>query len=304
MLVKKRSESNELMVLRSLSLRMNLSKKEKHRYFNLEKGYQGEVIFDHLLENIHEDQLILNDLLFEINHSYFQIDTLIISHGVTHLIDIKNFEGDCYLEGDNFYSVKSNREYSNPISQLKRCENLFSQLLQRLKFNYSIKSAVIFINPTFTLYQASIDQPIVLPSQVSHFINDLNNTPRQLTNKDKELAQKLLTLHQSENPFNFLPNYSYEELKKGVYCFDCQSYHLFIKKHHLVCRTCKMSEKIRSAIFRHTKEFQLLFPNRKITTHCISEWCGENINKKTIRRVLKQNYTAKGKNSGTYYENS
>lgn len=304
MLIKKRSESYELMVLRSLVLRMYLTKKEEFRYFNLEKGYDGEVKFDHLLENIHEDQLILNDLLFEINHSYFQIDTLIISRGVIHLIDIKNFAGDCYLEGDKLYSVKSNWEYNNPIPQLKRCENLFSQLLQRLKYNYIIKSSVIFINPTFTLYQAPIDQPIVLPSQVSHFIKNLGNTPQQPNKKDKELAQKLLSLHQSKNPFIFLPNYCYEKLKKGIYCTHCNSYHISIKKHSIVCQKCGMSEKIRATILRHTQEFQLLFPDRKVTTHSIYEWCDAIVNKKTIQRVLKQNYTVMGKNSGTYYENS
>lgn len=302
MLVKKRSESYELMVLRSLALRMNLNNKEKFRYSNLEKGYEGEVKFDHLLENIHEDRLILNDLLFELDNSYFQIDTLIISRGVIHLIDIKYFAGDCYLEDDKLYSVKSNWEYNNPISQLKRCKSLFSQLLQRLKYNYLIKASVIFLDPTFTLYQAPIDQPIILPSQVSRFINDLSNTPPRLSRKDKELAQKLLSLHQPKNPFVFLPNYCYEKLRKGVYCFHCKSYLVSIENHNHVCSQCGMSEKTRNVILRHTKEFQLLFPEQKIKTNAIYEWCDAIINKKTIQRVLKQNYTTMGKNKGSYYK--
>lgn len=302
MLVKKRSEPHNLMMMRSLSLRMDVSEKEKFHYLNLEKGYEGEVKFDHLSQVIHEDRLVLNDLLFETNHSYFQIDTLIISQGVIHLVDIKNFEGDCYLKGDKLYSVKSNWEYNNPINQLKRCGTLFSQMLQHLKYTYLVESSLVFINPTFTLYQAPMDLPIVLPSQVTRFIKKLENTPTQLNEKDKELALKLLSLHQPKNPFHFLPDYSYDQLKKGVYCCHCKSNHLSIQNHDFVCLKCGMLEKVRSAILRNAQEFQLLFPKRRVTTDNIYEWCHSIVNKKTIRRVLKQHFTAIGKNSGTYYE--
>ncbi|WP_143522427.1 nuclease-related domain-containing protein, partial [Pseudomonas sp. 2822-17] len=75
---------------------MKLDEKEKFRYLNLEKGYEGELKFDALLENLQEERYILNDLLLAVNNSYFQIDSLIISQGIIHLIDIRNFEGDCY----------------------------------------------------------------------------------------------------------------------------------------------------------------------------------------------------------------
>jgi DNA-directed RNA polymerase subunit M/transcription elongation factor TFIIS len=281
---------------------MNVSKQDKSRYLNVKKGYAGEVNFDHLSKEIHEDRLILNDLLLEVNHSFFQIDTLIISRGVIHLIDIKNFSGDCYLQGDKLYSVKSNSEYKNPIHQLKRCETLFTQLLEHLNYNYLIKSSIIFINPNVTLYQAPLDQPIVLPSQLDRFIDDLKIPPPQLSNQDKALAQQLLSLHQPKNPFHLLPKYRYDELKKGVYCHHCNSYLVSVEKHNLVCFECGSSEKTRHAILRNTEEFQLLFPERKITTNTIDEWCNGIINKKTIQRVLKQNYNAIGEKSGRYYE--
>lgn len=302
MLLKKRSQSDELLVLRSLDLRTKLSKKDKFRYSNLEKGYDGEVKFDLLLENMNKDRLILNDLLFDVDYSYFQIDTLIISRGVIHLIDIKNFAGDCYLEGDKLYSLKSNWEYNNPITQLKRCESLFTQLLQRLKYNYLIKPFVIFTNPTFSLYQAPIDQPIIFPSQVSRLIDNLNSTAPQLSRTEKDLAQKLISLHQPKNPFTFLPDYHYQQLRKGVYCSLCKSFQVLIENHSLVCSKCGAREKTRLAILRHTQEFQLLFPDQKITTNRILEWCDLDVDKKTVRRVLKQNYKSIGRSSDTYYE--
>ena len=48
MLLKSRSESKELMAMRYLNKRMELTEDEKSRYSILEKGYEGEVRFDRL----------------------------------------------------------------------------------------------------------------------------------------------------------------------------------------------------------------------------------------------------------------
>jgi hypothetical protein len=58
MLLKNRTESNDLVVMRHLNIRMELAEKEKSHYLNLEKGYEGEVTFDQLLENIQEERYI------------------------------------------------------------------------------------------------------------------------------------------------------------------------------------------------------------------------------------------------------
>lgn len=207
MLIKDRLEPNELKIMRCLDKRMELTEKEKFRYFTLKKGFEGETEFDKMAGSILEDRYIINDLLLEVNNSYFQIDTLIISQDVIHLLDIKNYEGDCYLEGDKLFSVTTNREYKNPINQLKRSATLLRQLLQNLKLNYLVEPSVIFINPEFTLYQAPMDQPIILPTQVKHFIRSFNKTPSRLYDHHNKLAQILLSLHKIQNPHTNLPEY-------------------------------------------------------------------------------------------------
>lgn len=288
--------------MRYLDRRIQLDEKEKFRYLNLEKGYEGELKFDQLTEKIQENRLILNDLLLEVNSSYFQIDSLIISQGIIHLIDIKNYEGDYYLESDKLYSVKTKSEYKNPLDQLKRCETLMYQLLRNLKYTSLIKSSVIFINPEFTLYQAPLDQPIVFPSQINRFIHTINKTPSNLTSMDKNLAHKLISLHYPKNKFYTLPSYEYEDLQKGVYCNICNSLLVLIKNQDFVCGICDAHEKLSSAILRNVKEFQLLFPEQKITTNKIHHWCNMSINKKTVRRVLKKHMTAVGKTKDMYYQ--
>ncbi|CAH2716074.1 hypothetical protein BACCIP111895_03258 [Neobacillus rhizosphaerae] len=302
MLLRGRSESDELMAMRYLNTRMELTEKEKFHYSKLEKGFEGEVKFDLLAESLQEERYIINDLLLEVNNSYFQLDTLIISQGVIHLLDIKNFQGDCYLESDKLYAMKTGREYKNPVDQLKRSTTLFRQLLQNLKQNYLVEASVLFINPEFTLYQAPMDQPIILPTQVNSFLKDLNKTLSKLNDGHKKLAQKLISLHQTKNPFTVLPKYNYDQLQKGVYCKTCKSFLIYIKNNDFVCGKCGGHEKIELAILRNVEEFNLLFPDRKITTHSIYEWCKVDLNKRTFCRILKRNYTAFGNTRETYYK--
>lgn len=302
MLLKARTESEELLALRSLDTRMELTPKEKFHYQNLERGYEGEVKFDSMLQDLCEERYIINDLLLEVNNSFFQIDTLLISQGIIHLLDIKNFQGDCYLKSDNLYSVTTGREYKNPINQINRSASLFRQLLQNLNQQYLVDASIIFINPEFTLYQAPLEQPFILPTQVNRFLRDINKGSSQLNDGHKKIAQKLMELHQSKNPFTKLPSYTYEKVKKGIFCRNCKSFHITIKHHNLVCNNCGELEKIDQAILRNVKEFSLLFPNQKITTQAIYDWCKLDLCKRTYSRVLKANFNSIGNTKNTYYE--
>lgn len=302
MILKERSESEELLSRRYLHRRMELSEKEKTYYFNLEKGYEGEKKFDILLEDLQEERYVLNDLLFEVNNSFFQIDTLIISQRAIHLIDIKNYEGDFRLDSDKLYSVISGKEYKNPADQLKRCTTLLRQLLQSIKYPSLIESHVIFINSEFTLYQTPLDAPFIFPTQLTRFLKELNQTASILNDHHKKLAKKLLSLHQPKNPFSTLPKYHFDQLQKGIYCHQCYSFSMAIQFHHFVCKSCGSIEKIEDAILRHTEEFNLLFPEKKITTHNIYEWCKTELHERTVRRILTKYFTKQKKTNGVYYK--
>jgi hypothetical protein len=169
MLLNPCSETKELLILRSLNSRLNLSTKEKQYYINLEKGYEGEKKFEKLLENQLSDFLILSDLLLEKNNTVFQIDSTLIFQKKIHLFEVKNYEGDFYIEKDIWYS-RSGTEINNPLEQLKRSESLFRRLLQDLRLTLPVEAHLIFINPEFTLYQAPMNLPIILPTQLNHFI--------------------------------------------------------------------------------------------------------------------------------------
>jgi len=58
MFYKPRTKPAELLMLESLHVRMELPLKNQQHYFNLEKGYEGETLFDSFTEKLESDVLI------------------------------------------------------------------------------------------------------------------------------------------------------------------------------------------------------------------------------------------------------
>ncbi|WML48568.1 NERD domain-containing protein [Neobacillus sp. PS3-34] len=301
MIFKSRTEPEKLKILRVLNTRMILTPEEKKYYLNLEKGYEGEVQFDLLTEKLQSDCLILNDLLLEVNNTTFQIDTLIIFSETIYLFEVKNFEGDFYYDADKLLTL-SGKEIKNPLDQMKRSNSLLRQLLQNLSVNLPIEAYVISINPEFTLYQTPINLPIIFPTQLNRFLKKLDTKPSRLNSVHKKLADKLVSLHQTESPYSRLPPYEYHQLKKGMTCKRCHSFSMFVRGKKVVCSECGCDEVIESAVLRSVEELKLLFPDRKITTNGVHEWCSFIDSKKYISRILRKNYKIKSFGQWSYYE--
>ena len=300
-LLKSRTVPHELRVLRSLNARMELSTEETKYYLHQEKGYQGEVIFDQLTEKLENDLFVINDLLLEVNNTTFQIDTLIIAQKTIYPIEIKNHEGDYFYEPGVFRTVSKN-EIRNPLDQLKRTSSLLRQLLQTLRVQLPIEGYVTFVNPKFFLYQAPLNEPIIFPTQLDRFLKKLDQTPSKLNATHKKLADQLISLHIKEPRITHLPTYTYGRLKKGMLCSFCHCFMEADGQNKVVCPACGHEEDNVSAVLRSINELKLLFPNKKITTNSVFEWCGIIGSKRQIRRILKENYQLTGFGKWSYYE--
>jgi hypothetical protein len=280
---------------------MDLSDKDASYYSYLEKGYKGETKFDEWLIGLSENCLILNDILLEINNTHFQIDSILICNGTCYLFEVKNYEGDYYVENDRWYSLSKN-EIKNPLLQLQRSESLFRRFLQDLGYNLTVESCVIFVNPNFTLYQAPLNKPIIFPTQLTSFLNKLNRriSSSRLNGKHAKLSQQILVTHKHESPYSLLPDYSYDQLKKGVTCTSCHSFFTVIEGKSLICK-CGCVEFVDTAVLRSVEEFKRLFPKRRITTNEILEWCRVIKDKRTIRKILLTKYKLVKQGRSSYF---
>src|SRR5699024_6134957 len=144
----------------------------------------------------------------------FQIDGLIIQEAQIYLLEMKYFQGDYYYQDDNLYAIKSRKRMKNPFYQNQRCEDLLRDFLLQHKLHYNINSYIIFNHPSFMLYQAPIQSNIIFPTQIDIGLD-------WGTQKEKVLTQTIYREHIEKNPFEKLPSYHFEGLKKGIFCLKC-----------------------------------------------------------------------------------
>ncbi|MCM3665112.1 NERD domain-containing protein [Mesobacillus subterraneus] len=301
MILKERTKPEELVILQALQPRMELEEKDGQYLWTLEKGYEGEVQFDQWFTKHRVESLIINDLLLEVNGTLFQIDSFVITQDRLHLFEVKNLEGDYYLDGEKFKTV-AGKETKNPLHQLSRAESLLKQLLKELGFYIPLEPHLVFINPEFALLQAPLKSPIILPNQLNRFMSNMNRVSSKLTSKHTKLAEVLLSLHIKKSPFTKIPGYDFDMLRKGVICSFCGEFVESFGQKRFVCSHCGRGDSIESLVLQSLNSFQILFPDRKVTTTAIYEWSNGDLPKKSIRRVLKNNLLVSGECKSTYYE--
>lgn len=300
--IKRCKKSRELLLFELLKDRKELTTRENHFYDNLKKGYEGEMQFSKLIEQSEGYGLVLYDLLFESKQTTFQIDSLIVTPSKIYLFEVKNYNGEYYFEGEKFYK-KPRFEVVNPLHQLSRTESLLRQLLLSIGSNKTISSFLVFIHPSFTLYQAPMDKPIIFPNQIKKYLDSIGNENQRLSENDKRLVKKLISLSNDNSRYQQLPNFEYQDLNKGITCANCRRLSVHIVKRKCICDACGHQENVTGAVLRAVDEFKILFPDKRITTVQIHDWC-QIVGFRTIRRILSQHYKAVGTGRWTYYIDS
>ncbi|AXF55417.1 NERD domain-containing protein [Salicibibacter kimchii] len=297
MILKPREVPTELKTLRLLRPRMTLP--DEQHYLNLEKGFTGEQQLDTWLENLTTDCFVINDLLLQQNRNFFQIDKMLIFQETIYLLDSKYSKGDFFIDDDKWKTI-SGIEIQNPQLQIKRSETLLRKLLQQHRMNFPIESTLVFTHSEFYLYNAPPKLPAVFPNQIHRFLEKLNRLDSKMTYKHNKLAEKLLALHFHKNPHTQFPDYDYHELKKGVLCVSCRSF-MTDNGVNWVCAKCGYDEDNKTAIMRSIEEYKFLFPNRKITTNNIYDWCGMKSSKKKVNKLLTNRFIRMGHANASYY---
>ncbi|KYC87126.1 hypothetical protein B4102_4061 [Heyndrickxia sporothermodurans] len=242
---------------------------------------------------------ILNDLRFEWNNISYQIDSLSIFSNTIHHFEVKNYEGDYYIEKDTWYLL-SGTEISNPLIQLERTESLLRRFIKNLGFNYSIESYLIFINPEFHLYHAPRNPKIIFPNQLPRFMKNLRKKTSKIAYNHTKIIDQLISYHVPDSPYMRIPKYTFDELKKGIICPSCHTFYTAFNKKYLVCDHCGNKEYVTSAVLRCIEEFTLLFPERKLTVKEIQEW-SKIIPHQTVRRIIANNYKIIRQGKTSYY---
>lgn len=287
---KKREKSAELVLLQLLKNRMTFSREVRIIYLNAVKGFKGECVFDKKVEIISCDCFVLHDVLLKINRQIFQIDTLVITGNIIYLYEVKNYEGKyIYLDG-KLYKESLEYEINNPYIQVQRAQSLLRQWLRQMGFRFTVEAFVAFVHPRFTLYTLQQEVPLLLPHMLEEHFEKISRSNKPLNNLHQQLAEKLIEMHLTKSPYNNLLEYKYEDLKKGVICANCDKFVDKVIGQTCICDECNNKESTVAAIIRHAEEYRRLFPNRKLTTTALQQWCGGQFTAYQIRYTLKKHY--------------
>lgn len=223
-----------------LSGRMSLPVSAEKEWERMKKGYLGELAFHRMIKSAFPiNHLSLYSLTLQHDNRFFQIDHLIIFHDTIYIYEIKYFASDYVIRNNKWFSLKSDREISNPFIQLKRTETNVCQLLQTSSFSKKVIGKVVFMQEEFALFQASPQLPMVLPGQVRRYVNELALREQPPGPDGMDLARWLANRHIEEHPFDQLPDYSFDRLRKGMNCPRCMGMMECVSTRSLGCKSCQ-----------------------------------------------------------------
>ncbi|OJF91195.1 nuclease-related domain-containing protein [Alkalibacterium sp. 20] len=301
--IKEREKSKLLIGLNYLDKRIKLGDPDKRYLLNLEKGFIGEELFDSVVKQyLKGEALVLNDLLIESKGTTFQIDSLVVTSDTVYLYEIKNYKGDFQMNSGQLYYI-SGQEITNPLIQLNRTRELLRQLLKEWGSRLKIEANVVFINDSFTLYNAKIEDPFIFPTQLKEHFKELSSRSKVIKKDHHYLASKLVSVHKDDLPYQKqLPFYKLDDLIKGISCCYCGSVDLIVTQRSCYCKFCYKQMSIEDLVTESVKELKFLFPDQKVTTTLVDEWCGNSVNYRKIRKILQNDFMVSGTTSGTYYE--
>ncbi|GEK88770.1 Nuclease-related domain-containing protein [Alkalibacterium putridalgicola] len=283
----KRKKSDQLKILESLNSRTHLAHAQQQYMINLQKGFEGEALFDKLIQNyLGTDRECLQDRLITYNGSTAQIDALILIGNTLNLYEVKNYEGEHQQLSGHFRRLKG-QEFICPSIQLNRTEKVLRQILSQWTETFEVHSYVIFVNPAFTLYDAKISDPFILPTQIRKHFEKLKKNQTQSSKECIRLINKLQSESRSGEKYRGTPqNYAYEDLRKGLICSNCHSFNLKLTQRQAICRDCGEQRKNDRLLLSHIDELTLLFPETKLTTALVYDWIDGKLIKRRIGRLL------------------
>src|SRR5690625_1533432 len=182
-----------------------------------------------------------------------------------------------------------------------RTNRLIKNFLNQHQINLEVKSFTVFVHPQFHLYYAPINRQTIFPNQIKHFLENLNQTTsKNYTHTD--IYKLFMDSHINKLPHEILPEYTYEELKKGIFCGNCNKGLTYSKGKYNVCEFCQSKSTVLDIIIKHTYDFSELFPDKKITVNNLYLWLDKSISKWTIRSSLNQKLKFIDNGRYSYYE--
>lgn len=271
----------ELLFYRALSKR-GVNETEKIK--KLERGYQGELIYDKILEAVgHQHLYIFRDIYLLIEGSVTQYDTLVVSESGIIVNEIKNFKGDYRVDGTNWYTGNFTLP-DDAASQLRRAVGKLERLKRHVPFDFNIGGKLVFPNEEFRLSGGDerLWAQVVLRADLRRYFTGFQN---EYSGQGASHIADVIERHIVSNPY-FKLRVEFESVRKGLYCGGCGSFKLEKAHFHYVCSWCGSRESNETHLVRAMSDFKYLFGGLRMTKRKMMDFTGGTVSERTLIRTM------------------
>lgn len=289
-------------VLHVLEQRFVLPTELQSYLANLNRGLGGEDEFAAILDGLTCTHLLLRDVRLRLDANFFQMDALLLTGKQVIVFEVKNWSGAFEYGDGQIVSRKSAKPYKNPREQLERCVGNLQYLLKTWGFDFEVVGRVVFIDPTFYLYNAPIGLPFLFVPELNEWVKGLNRFDGWVGESHRRLGEMLVARHcPAKVNDELLPAYRFEDLIKGVDCQECGGFGTSVLGQRVCCRDCGYEETGEAAIVRLAVELQLLFPKMRVTSRLVGDFCDNQFEMRRVQRSLHKHFEQIGTTKGAYF---
>lgn len=286
MFLNKRLMSPEFLYYKALEKRAELDFEEKRNLYNIEKGFEGECLYDKIFDEIgHDNVYILRDLYLKAGKSITQFDSIIISIDRVVVNEIKNYSGDYHYENNGWY--RNGRQLKdNAHNQLSRVKGKIIQLRDDANMHFDVDGAVIFMGDDFRLTTKSdyIWSETVMRNQLRNYFRQFKK--ERMGDEAKSIVY-LIKNSIAENPY-FEEAGDIARMQRGLYCGECGSFELIKSRFQFTCPSCGSIESNETHLLRTMSDHKYLFFNQPITKQSILHLIDYQISEDGVYRFLKK----------------
>lgn len=283
MIIKERKFDMELSYLLQLSIRAKLSYEDNEEIDTRIKGINGERSFDALVNQHLKHGLVLNNLQFNVNKQYFQIDALIIMKGQIFIFEIKNMYCDVCYKDNLFYFLNG-----TPIEKLNeqriRTPKLFKILLTQNHIDLPFNYYTTFVNPDYKVYGYQVHENILEYHDIYKIITE--NSKITIAEYDEYIAKKLIDLQYTDEKFNFRKRINIEDLGMGVVCHCHVAKYKKVSNRKFKCPACKKEVNCNDYLQKAIEDIHLIYSMERLTVNLVKKWTESYISSEKIRTYL------------------
>lgn len=279
------------------------SRDDYYKLKNLEAGVLGEqTVFNYLKKYGLDDWIVVRNIW--LNHGGpFEADLILLTNHGPYLFEVKNYSSEFIFEkGVSSFNGQINS--GNPINQTSR--NTIN--LQNIWNRVNVRGFLVLVGvDNYVEINSEIpDIKVVKRNELKREIgkivkreDDYRGRPNNKKYLLKQLEKHEIERYHGPKP---LSKKQLSRLRKGIYCLNCKSFDVDIKRKTVEC-ACNFTEERELAILRTICEYGVLTFDKDLKVGNLAKFFGNQVSRLSIRKVLTKYFVKISNGSHTFYVN-